>query len=229
MIAKGKQMLLRFILALSAAIAVASVITLLGSLPTAKAEAPVLTYSSVEEGDVLEEPPFVLQLCFRKPINILDLDKGGDFRFRVRPSDNFPLGLRVVFQRDGYGVAVYPGTRDRDLAGEWTLEWRVTSPEELEPAEGTIAFSVDPEGEPVSKEVPPPCTKSGLPAGTPQPDEMPSASPTPAGVRGEDEGGGGGDVLLLSLLAAGIIVPLLGLAVYRLRRRSGGAGRASGN
>ena len=61
-----------------------------------RADEPVINYQFPEEGDTLKEPPFVLQMCFEQPVNVNDLDKGGDFRFRLLRPDNKGLGMRII-------------------------------------------------------------------------------------------------------------------------------------
>src|SRR3989304_1215996 len=60
-----------------------------------------------EEGAVLAEPPELLHMCFATPVNIRDLDKGGDFDFSVLKPDGRGVGLRIVFQSDGFGVTIF--------------------------------------------------------------------------------------------------------------------------
>jgi hypothetical protein len=95
----------------------------IGQGPTlTEADEPVINYQFPEEGDTLKEPPFVLQMCFEQPVNVNDLDKGGDFRFRLLRPDNKGLGMRIVFQPDGYGVAIYPGLpTDEEIRGRLDL------------------------------------------------------------------------------------------------------------
>lgn len=195
------------------------------SAGTARAQTPEIIFNFPREGDVLAEPPLVLQMCFKEPINIRDLDKGGDFRFRLVPPHGVPLGMRIVFQTDGYGVAIYPGTAVGTTEGTWTFDYRVTSAETLEPLEGTITFEVAEGGEPILQPEPPPCTPTGPADRTPEV-VSPGTSPgqgTP--VEGGDSGGddSGPDVLLLSLLtvAAAGGAAVIGLLAYVFRNRIG--------
>ena len=110
-------------------------LALLAALPMAGAmaqtpdpEGPVLVYQNIKDGDTIDRAGFRIQLCFAEPVNIKDLDKGGDFAFQVTQPDGIGLGHRDVFQPDGYGVAVYPGNPVGETAGEWTFNYRVTTP-----------------------------------------------------------------------------------------------------
>jgi len=200
--------------------------------PLARADEPVITYQFPEEGDVLKERPFVLQMCFKEPVNVNDLDKGGDFRFRILTADGKGLGIRIVFQPDGYGVALYPGNpaEGQLLEGEWTWEYRLTDKVKTSDAiEGEIKFKVDPQnGKDIITATPPACLaagatplptapivgtaspeQSGAPTtgatGTPAPRQSatPTATPGSAGVGGEEEGGTDVDILRLALLTIG--------------------------
>ena len=56
-----------------------------------------------------------------------DKDKGGDFDFNILSPDDKGLGVRIVFQPDGYGAALYPNTRDvAQTEGEWSWKYRLT-------------------------------------------------------------------------------------------------------
>lgn len=181
---------------------------LLGARPAAAQPELVLIYP--EDGDVLNEPPPILQLCFKEPVNILDLDKGGDFRFGVITPDGRGLGLRIVFQPDGLGVGIHPGYPTPPLEGEWTFNWRVTEPVTLEPASGTIKFTVSPDGSPVPEKAPTPC------GGTPFPDE----TPEPGSLTVDEDDGGPGTLLVVIIATAALGGAAL-LVLLLLRRRRG--------
>jgi len=170
---------------------------------------PELVSNYPADGDVLNEPPAILQLCFKEPVNILDLDKGGDFRFSVMTPAGQGLGLRIVFQPDGLGVGIHPGYPTPPLEGEWTFNWRVTEPQTLEPASGTIKFTVSPDGSPLPDKAPTPC------GGTPFPD----VTPEPGSLT-VDEDDGGTSTLLVVIIAAAALggAALLVLLVVRRRR-----------
>ena len=124
----------------------------------AQDDAPVITYLSPNEGDVIKEPAFAIQMCFEEPVNIRDLPDNGDFKFQVTPPapDGFPLGARIVFQPDGLGVAIYANNADAETPeGEWTFSYRVTNPDTLTPTEGEIHYTVDPDGEEFPQATPP--------------------------------------------------------------------------
>ena len=135
----------------------------------AQQSTPEIVYQNIEDGDTLGEQPFVLQMCFAEPINVLDLDKGGDFRFSLMTPANLGLGLRIVFQPDGYGVSIYPGDAPVPVPGVatptgepgWKWEYRVTHAESLEPLEGVVNFTVDEDADPVPQATPPVCVARG--------------------------------------------------------------------
>jgi hypothetical protein len=186
---------------------------------TAFAEEPDVTYQFPADGAVLEERPPAVQLCFRKSIDVRDLDKGGEFRFAVRGPDGMQLGHRAIFQPDGLGVVVQPGLVP-EPEGDWTFEWNVRDRESEDPGEGTIRFSVAPGGDPVIASEPPACSSETTPAAERSPD---ASEPTPNGGAIEPEEGDGPDVLLLALLTTGAaaaagVVALIG---YFVRKRIG--------
>jgi hypothetical protein len=187
------------------------------AVANAFAEAPEVTYQFPPEGAILEERPPAIQLCFTDPIDVRDLDKGGEFRFAVKAPDGIQLGHRAIFQPDGYGVVVQPGIPE-EAQGEWTFEWRVRDRESEDPADGTIRFSVAEGGDPVIAAEPPICTSETTPVS--------EQSPVPTdGGNGtvEPEEGGGPDVLLLALLTTGAAAAagVVAIAGYFIRQRIG--------
>jgi len=193
--------------------------------------APVIVYQSLKDGDVITEPVFGIQMCFAAPINIKDLDKGGDFAFSVTQPDGIGLGHRDVFQRDGYGYTIYPGNPvGSNTTGQWKFTYRVTSPDATQITSGTINYTVDPGGTTMPRETPPVCVASGgtetaspvasggaspTPAGSASPAPSGSATPKPSGttlspsgspsatpVPGDTESSGP-DILKLALLTIG--------------------------
>ncbi len=217
---------------LGAAIAVLAVAgffaaALLAGHSAARADAPQITFQFPHDGDVLKEAPKVLQMCFKQPVNVRDLDKGGDFNFRIFIPDKTGIGLRIVFQPDGYGVAIYPGLPAEPVPeGEWTWDYRLTDAgDPRQVTEGAVKFSVRAQdGKDILQPTPPACLASGG-TGTPvQPSgaSVSSArSVTPAPANSDD--GGGPDILLLSLgaVAVAAVLGALGYAGYALRRRAG--------
>jgi hypothetical protein len=203
---------------------------------------PVLVYQNPAEGQVLQQTAFGIQLCFASPVNIKDLDKGGDFAFTVTEPDGLGLGNRDVFQVDGYGITVYPGKPIGDTTGHWKFHYRLTSPDAQSALEGGINYTVDPNGSPIPQATPPVCVASGGTA-TASPTPAPgattpaavSASPVPASGSpsvsatptvspiASGSSGSGPDILKYALLtigaagAAGVIL-LIG---YFVRRRVG--------
>ena len=189
-------------------------------------DAPELTFSSPADGATIGEPPFVIQLCFAQPVSTQDLTEGDDFFVVTAPGD-FRLGLRIVFQGDGFGVAVYANNADADTPeGEWTVDYHVSSPDTPATTEGQIVFTVGPGGEELSQATPPRCLESGFtatpgpsPSETEPPASTTAASETPA--PGNDESDDDSDALLIVLLvlgAAGGVALIVGIG-YQIRRR----------
>jgi hypothetical protein len=149
-----------------------ALVSALSSSPARAADPqPVLVYQNPAEGQVLQQAAFGIQLCFASPVNIKDLDKGGDFAFTVTEPDGLGLGNRDVFQVDGYGITVYPGKPIGGTTGQWKFHYRLTSPDAQSALEGDINYTVDPNGSPLPQATPPSCVASGGTA---------TASPTPA-------------------------------------------------
>lgn len=212
-------------------------------------EGPVLVYQNINDGDVLDQPPLSIQLCFAEPINNKDLDKGGDFSFEVVQPDGITLGHRDIFQPDGYGVAVQPGGPvGDDLTGEWTFRYRVTTPDAARATEGEFTYTVDPNGEPAPRVSPPACVPSGgtataspdvtapptnapintgtvPPSLTASPTAAPATSPTPIETRepGEVDEGDDPDIVKIALITLGVVgaVAALALIGYFVRRGIG--------
>lgn len=202
-------------------------------------DAPVIAFLNPAPDDVISEAAFAIQFCFAAPVNILDPPDGGDFSMSVLPPDDFGLGLRNVFQRDGHGLAVYPNNADADTPeGEWTVTYRFTAPGTLTPLEDEFTFTVDPdEGRDIPQATPPPCLTSGQtathgpditdPTGEPQTEtDTPTPSASAAGGDGDD---GGADVLLIVLIAGGIAGGIGLLAVIRFVARRGSSGSPPGS
>ena len=229
-------------------------LTMLAALPVAgamaqtpDAEGPVVVYQNIKDGDVLDQVPLSIQLCFAEPVNNKDLDKGGDFSFQVTQPDRVGLGHRDIFQVDGYGVAVQPGNPIGEATGEWTFTYRVTTPDAQHATTGTIKYTIDSNGEPAPSVSPPACvptggtatvsppptsaptnaaTGSSVAAITSPPTPSPAASRTPIVTRGpieEEDGGDGPDILKLALITVGLAggAAVLTLTGYVVRRRVG--------
>jgi len=212
-------------------------------------EGPVVVYQNINDGDVLDQMPLSIQLCFAEPVNNKDLDKGGDFLFEVNQPDGTGLGHRDIFQVDGYGVAVQPGNPVGETEGEWTFSYRVTTPDAEHATEGTFKYTVDPAGEPAPRVSPPACVPTGgtatvSPPVTPPPTNAtfvpvsgspavtnaatPTSAPgtaSPIVTRGPEEvdEGDGPDILTLALVTVGITggAALVALIGYFVRRRVG--------
>ncbi len=183
-------------------------------------EQPVVTGTYPEDGDVLEEPPSRIRICFVDPVNIRDLTEGGDFGFTVTAPEGRALGLRIVFRGSGLGVDVFPGFTDGPTEGDWAVEWRVTDPDTLEPTAGTIDFAVEPGGSPVPEEPPVFCAgDTSMEEATPVDGE-----PSEAGDQGAKEDGDEGDegsntFLVVVIAAVAVAATVLGLVVLLARRR----------
>jgi hypothetical protein len=172
---------------------------------------PEITFIFPHEGDTFAEPLLVLQMCFAEPINNKDLDKGGDFDFALTPPNTPRLGMRIVFQPDGQGVAVYPGfVEGGSPEGEWTFAWRVTDAATLEPLEGVTRYSVREGGGPILQSPPATCVAGSTPTLN-----------TPPVI--EDPDDDGPDVLLLALLTIGAAgaAAVIALIGYVIRNRVG--------
>ena len=213
--------------------------------------APRITYQNIEEGDTIGEPPFVVQMCFAEQIDIRDLHLGGDFNFSVTSDQGVVAGLRIVFQPDGLGVAVYPGGVGTPLTGQvtptgepgWLFTYRVRDADTEATTEGDINFVVDEDADPIPEATPPACLGGdstpgpGSPLFTPIPTETGGANGTddpesPEATEDEENGGEENgldeedddpDILLLALLTIGGAAALgvLGLIAYLIRRRVG--------
>lgn len=190
---------------------------------SASADQPEITYMFPEEGDVFSEPLLVIQICFKEPIDVRDLPPkdDGEFTFSLERPNGFNVGMRIVFQANGYGVAIYPGDPEDARIGEWVLSYHVRDRESLDPIDGTLTYEVREGGQPIITPTPQMCPSDGgtfAPTAEPSPD--PNATPTPV-VNVEEDGDS--DALLLSLLAIGAaggagVLLLLG---YAFRRRIG--------
>lgn len=217
---------MRFVVISIAAVvlAAAASVLLVPLSPSVRAAGPEITYMFPEDGDVLAETPSVIQMCFAEPVNNRDLDKGGDFKFNLTPPDHTGVGMRIVFQPDGYGFAIYPNISDKPTEGEWTLTYRVTDDDTPDAIEGKITYTVKAGGKPVVKPTPPACAGNNTPGPTLVPTGgTPSASGTPTPSSDTGGSGDGPDILKLALLtiaAAGgaAVIALIG---YALRGKFG--------
>jgi methionine-rich copper-binding protein CopC len=155
------------------------------------------------DGAQLDEPPDVVHVCFSRRVN---KDEPPTFDFRFVMPDGRALGRRTAFQSDGMCADVYPGLPDERPAGEYSIEWRVTSAEGDATGSGTLRFQVTGS----SRVVPPAGPTVGV-----------GATPTPALTDSSDDDGP--DILLLALITTGVVggaAVLFGLG-YLLRLRIG--------
>lgn len=192
----------------------------------ASADEPVITYTYPENGDVFGEPLLVLQICFEEPIDVRDLPPQGegDFMFRLQRPNGFNLGMRIVFQANGYGVAIYPGIAEDGLIGEWTLTFTVRDRETLDPITQTITYEVQEGGAPVITPTPQMCPTEGRTfAPTQPPATGPDRTPEPNGDGVGNDDDSGPDLLVISLLTIGAAgaAAVVGLLGYVFRRRIG--------
>lgn len=187
----------------------------------ARAQAPAVTYQYPQDGDVLAEPPVFLQMCFTHAVDVRDLHKGGDFSFDLVRPNNFGLGMRIVFQVNGFGVAIYPGIAEEgSIEGAWHLDYTVRNRDTLEELTDTINFTINAaEGVPVIRPTPFDCVPDSTP-GENEPTAGGSATPNGTGLSEDDDGP---DILLLALLTIGAagIAAVIGLIGYAIRRRIG--------
>ncbi len=200
------------------AIALAGFVLPLGR---ANAKAPEITYMFPEDGDTVAEALTVIQMCFAEPIDVRDKQDGGQWDFSLTAPGNRGLGMRIVFQPDGYGAAIYPGLIDDDGQGTWTFTFRIADRQTGEETKETTSYDVGEGGIPPLEAPPPMCTSSGpsAPATTPA---ASSPEPTPANsLDGRDDDGLG--VLELALITVGVAAGVLLLAVigYGIRNRVG--------
>lgn len=214
-----------FVWVTALAIVVSAAFTLQTQTESAHADEPVITYMYPEEGQVFSESLRVIQICFEEPIDVRDLPPrdDGDFEFNLRRPSGFSTGMRIVFQANGYGVAVYPGFEDDDPIGEWEFFFEVRDRDSLDPISRTVIYEIAETGDPIITPTPQMCPSDGS---TVAPSAQPTGGPdgTPSnGGGGPDEDDGDSDALLLSLLAIGAaggagVLLLLG---YLFRRRIG--------
>jgi hypothetical protein len=214
-------------MALAAATAITLVLAAFAYLQVSprpvSADEPVITYMYPEDGDVFAEPLQVIQFCFEEPIDVRDLPPRdeGEFEFDlVRPS-GLNVGMRIVFQANGYGVAIYPGIEEEGIIGEWTLNYQVRDRESLDPITGTLNWEVGEGGQPIITPTPQQCPAEGATlAPTESPTPGPDGTPADGGTVDED---GDSDALVMSLVVIGAaagagVLLLLG---YLFRRRIG--------
>lgn len=194
--------------------------------PEALADEPEITFQYPKDGDVFLEPLVVIQICFNAPIDVRDLPPigEGDFNFDMDRPNGLGVGMRIVFQPNGYGATIYPGIIEEDIEGDWSLTFRVRDRESLDTLEHIISWQVQSGGDPIVTPTPAVCPTTGDPPTTPidNPDTTPVATDQGDGTGGLDEDSDS-DVLklvLLTISAAGAAGVLL-LIGYRIRQRVG--------
>lgn len=201
-----------------------------GSADHAYADEPEITFQwPPEDGLIFNEPLEVIQICFREPIDVRDKPPigEGEFTFDMDRPDGLGVGMRIVFQANGYGVAVYPGIVDQNIEGQWGISFEVRDAESLEHLTGGITWQVrEATGQPIITPTPAVCPTTGDPPTTPidDPDETdaPTVTPEGNGDNGLDEDSDV-DILELALLTVGAsggaaVIVLIG---FLIRRRVG--------
>lgn len=213
------------VLLIAATIFVAT-LSLFAAARPAGADEPVITYEYPQEGDVFAEPLLVFQFCFEEPIDVRDLPPNdeGEFSFDLERPNGLRVGMRIVFQANGYGVAVYPGTvEEEDQEGEWTMTFTVRDRETLEQTSHSVTYEVAPGGEAIITPTPQLCPAGGTFAPTAAPTAGPDGSPGATPEPGSDEDDDDPDLLVISLLTIGAAggAGLIALLGYVFRRRIG--------
>lgn len=192
---------------------VATAMWLAGSSGWADAQ-PEATVILPEDGATISELPEIIHMCFSEPVVVLD---NTTFNFKVAGGDATPLGLRIVFQRDGLGVDLYLGRHDGPPEGAWTFEWKVLGAATQEPASGKTTFEVAADGEP-----PPGKQERCSDPRTPSP-KTPEATSTPAS-NSDDASGPDVAVIILVAVVAVSLAAILGSVFSIVRRWRGGGG-----
>jgi hypothetical protein len=213
--------------ALILSVAVLAFISVALGARSASAEEPEITFQFPIEGQLIAEPPRVLQMCFKEPVNVKDLPPldVGDFKFSLVRPDNVNLLMRIVFQPDGYGVAIYPDTAGADPPeGEWTWTYRVVDAASGDPLDGEVKLTTSAaEGEEILQPTPLACLAEGAtnqptapPAGT---EETSTATPNESTTSGDDDL----SVLELALITVGIAAAaaVVGVLGFFFRKRVG--------
>jgi hypothetical protein len=206
----------------STALTVIAGIVLLTPTALAQTGNGFLISQNIADGAVLGEPPHVIHMCFAEPVDIDDPDSSD---FALVPPGGVKLASRTQFQRNGLGVAIYPGHRPEPSGtgdqpeAEWTFSWMVTVAETGEEQSGGFTFTVEEGGEVIPEEAPPVCLESG---------ETSRASPTTTADPNENGGDNDGDddsTLLIVLIVAGVAsgIAVLGGVGYLVTRRRGAA------
>ena len=199
---------------------------LAASTPEVHADEPEITFQYPKDGDVFLEPLLVIQVCFNEPIDVRDLPPGGEgeFSFDMDRPDGLGVGMRIVFQPNGYGVAVYPGIVSENTEGQWALNFKVRDAESLDTLNHTISWQVQSGGDPIVTPTPAVCPTTGDPPTTPidDPDTtpVPNDDPDVSGDLDDDSDVDVTKLVLLTLGAAGGAGVLL-LIGFLIRRRVG--------
>lgn len=177
----------------TAVLALAFAAPLLGS-DAAHADEPVIVYQNLNEGDVLSEPPYVIQMCFSRPIDIRDQPDGGDWDFNIITPQGQGSGNRIVFQPDAYGVAMYPVAPPSlpaiptQAGGAWAFSYRVADQESGDTIAGNVTFTISGDAEAIPRATPPACVPAGGTGDATPPPTGEAATDTPPPTR-TPEGG----------------------------------------
>jgi hypothetical protein len=209
---------------ISAATLVVAVLALAFGPSNARAATPEIVFQFPVEGDVLKEAPLVLQMCFKEPVDVRDLPPldEGDFAFSLTRPDGINLGMRIVFQPDGYGVAIYPGNAETEAPeGEWLWTYRLVDRETDEPLEGEVRFTTNAAtGEEILQPTPPACLAEGASS---QPTSPSGETPSATDSEGSEDDDGT-SALTFGLIAIGILAIAAVVAVAAFLFRSRGKG-----
>jgi methionine-rich copper-binding protein CopC len=171
-------------------LAVVALLTLAAAGPHPAFAKPEVTSATPADGALLTQAPEVLNMCFSEPVQT---EGDGAWQFSVSPNGTTPLGLRIVFATDGLCVDVFPGTPDPPPEGIWQFDWLVKAQSDSSEGSGTLTFQV----------------------GELQPGQTPLPLPEPPDTGGDDP-----PFALIGLIVVGVIIVILGVAGFLLRRRN---------
>jgi copper transport protein len=171
-------------------VAAAALLALVAAGPSLAFAEPEVTSATPADGALLAQAPEVLNLCFSEPVQT---EGDGAWQFSVEPNGSTALGLRIVFATDGLCVDVFPGTPDPAPEGIWQFDWLVKAQSDSSEGSGSLLFQV----------------------GALQPGQTPLPLPDSPDAGGEDP-----PYALIGLIVVGVIIVILGVAGFFLRRRN---------
>ncbi len=166
-----------------------------GLAPMSARAEPELTEQNPAFGDVLEELPESLHLCFSEPVKV---DESKDWTFNVLTPEGRALGLRIVFEPSGDCVDVFPGAPEEPPQGIWTFDWLVHAQADDTEGSGVIKFQL----------------------GELQPGETPLEKPdSETTTEPASSDGGGSSTALYAAIGAGAALILVAAGGFALSRR----------